>query len=96
MMELVSRNVSLKPSQRRQINAWLKRSLRLGQQVGSFVMTITIKRTGKMYEVRANVQDQAGTFTCRSRQHGVLDACRRLVHSLNTNLHNQLLQRMAA
>lgn len=96
MMELVSRNVSLKPAHRRQIMGWLKRSLHIGQQVGNFVMTMTIQRTGKRYEVRADVQDQAGTFVCRVRKHELMDACRGAVQQLNLQLHNQRLSRLAA
>ena len=96
MIQLVSGNVSLKPSQLKQLNGWLRRPQRLGQQMGSFVIKISIHRTGKMYEVRADVQDQAGTFVCRSRKHGVLDAGRAMVHKLNNELHNQRLQHMAA
>ncbi len=92
MIELVSRNVSLKPSQRRQINAWLRRPLRIGQRIGNFVMKLTIQRTGNMYVVRADVQDGAGTFTCRARQASVLDACKRVVHAAYAQLHSQRLQ----
>ena len=92
MMELVSRNVSLKPAHRRQIMGWLH----IGQQVGNFVMTMTIQRTGKRYEVRADVQDQAGTFMCRSRKNELMDACKGVVQQLNLQLHNQRLSRLAA
>ncbi len=78
MIELVSRNVSLKPAHRKQIQAWLRRSIRMGQKVGSFVLTMTIQRTGKVYEVRADVRDEAGNFTCRSRKHELMDACKGL------------------
>lgn len=95
MIELVSTNVLLKGSQKRQINAFLRRALRLGQRVGDFVLTMTIARSGRHYEVKAQVQDQAGSFTCRSRNHQVMHACREVSHQLSLQLHNQRL-RLAA
>lgn len=96
MIELVPTNVLLKGSHRRQVMAWLKRSLRLGQRVGDFALKITIHKSGSSYEVKADVHDQAGSFTCRSRAHEVLDACRDMAQSLSTQLHKQRLQRLAA
>lgn len=94
MMELVSRNVPLKPAHRRRIQGWLKRSLQMGQKVGDFVMTMTIQRTGNHYEVRADVKDLAGQFICRSRHHELMDACRDTIHKLHLQLHNQRLARL--
>lgn len=95
MVELDSRNVLLKGSQKRQIMAWLKRPLQLGQRIGDFVMKLTIQKVGRCYEVKAQVQDQAGTFMCRSRRHEVLGACREVTQQLKIRLHNQKLQRAA-
>ena len=96
MIEFVSRNVSLKPAHRKQIQSWLRRSVRMGQQVGNFVLKIAIQRTGKSYVVRADVKDEAGSFTCRSKEHELMDACREVVLKLKVQLHNQRLARVAA
>lgn len=96
MMELVSRNVSLKPAHRRQIHSWLKRSQHLGQQVGDFVMKMTIQRTGRSYVVWADVKDHAGAFMCRAKNHELMDACRLVIQKLSVQLHNQRLAKPAA
>ena len=94
-MELVSLNVPLRGVHRKQIMAWLRRPLKVGQQIGSFVLKMTIQRSGKAFEVRAQVRDEAGEFTCRSRG-DLMDACIEVTHKLNLQLHRQRLQRMAA
>lgn len=94
-MELVSLNVPLRGVHRKQIMAWLRRSLKLGQQIGHFVLKVTIQRSGKGVEVLAHVYDEVGEFTCRS--HGdLMDAFRDVTHKLNLQLHKQRLQRTAA
>ena len=68
MIRLDAGNVMLKPSHRRQLMTWLKRSLRLGQQLGDFVLSISLRRAGRGYEARATVHDTAGDFACRVRR----------------------------
>ena len=82
MIKLQSGNVLLKPSQRRQIAALLRRCVRLGKRLGDFVLNISMRRSGRMYEIRADVQDRAGAFACRARQNNWDDALRDLVRSL--------------
>ena len=53
MIKLDSGNVLLKPSQRRQLMAWLRRSLKLGERLGNFVLTISMWRSGRQFELRA-------------------------------------------
>ena len=36
---------------------WLKRVQRLGERLGDFVLTITMRRSGRNYEVKAAVHD---------------------------------------
>ena len=93
MVKLIEGNVLLKPSQRRQLMGWLKRVQRLGERMGNFVLTITMQRTGRHYQVNARVHDTAGDFDCRMRRHDWRTALRDLVHSLVTRLHDQCLQR---
>ncbi len=95
MIKLEVGNVLLKPSQRKQLMAWLKRSLHLGQRLGGFVATVTIQRIGRAYEARATVQDRVGRFACRSRKHEWRDACRELARMLADRLHQQHLQAVA-
>ena len=51
MIQLDAGNVLLKPSQRKQLLSWLRRSLRLGQRLGDFALKITLRHVGKAYEV---------------------------------------------
>ncbi|MGH7214868.1 MAG: hypothetical protein ACREIT_08900 [Tepidisphaeraceae bacterium] len=93
MIKLDAGNVQLKPSQRRQLMASLRRSLRLGQRLGDFLLTITLRRIGRMYEMRARVHDRAGDFLCRSRQSGWREAVRDLTRALSVGLHDQCVRR---
>lgn len=96
MIKLDAGNVLLKPSHRRQMMARLRRALRLGSQLGQFVLTITMHRSGKQCEVRAEVRDSAGQFACRSRRQDWRDAMRELVRELVNRLHAQRLTRLMA
>ncbi len=91
MFKLDSGNVLLKPSHRKQLMAWLKRTLRLGQRVGNFFLTITMQRIGKSYEVRVEARDAIGAMQCRTKRHDWRDAMRDLVRRLTLWLHEQQL-----
>lgn len=91
MVKLEPGNVLLKPSHRRQLMGWLKRSSRLGERLGDFDLTITIARIGNQHEAIALVHDAAGDFVCRTRQRDWRDAMRELVQRLVIQLHNQRL-----
>ena len=91
MIKLDAGNVLLKPSQRRQIASLLRRCVRLGKQLGDFVLNISIRRAGRIFELRANVNDRAGDFACRARQNNWSDALRDLARSLTARLHQQRL-----
>jgi hypothetical protein len=96
MIQLDSGNVLLKPSLRRQLMSWLRRSLRLGQRLGDFVLRITLKKVGRSYDVNATVQDKAGQFRCHTRQHDLKNAFRVLARRLSTRLHEQCMGRPVA
>lgn len=96
MIKLDPGNVLLKPSHRRQMMSWLRRALRLGSQLGQFTLTISMHRSGKQCEVRAQVRDSAGDFACRSRRQDWRDAMRELVRSIVNRLHAQRLGRALA
>ena len=96
MIKLDAGNVLLKPSHRRQLMAWLRRALRMGSRLGEFVLIITMHRSGRQCEVRAEVHDAAGDFVCRSRQHEWRDAVRELVRTLVIRLHEQQLRQTLA
>jgi hypothetical protein len=95
MIKLDAGNVLLKPSQRRQLMAWLRRCLRIGSRLRDFVLEIRMHRTGKHVEVRAAVHDQQGDIACRSRQTDWRSALRDLVRQLAPKLHGQYLQSLA-
>jgi len=96
MIKLNEGNVLLKPSQRRQLMGWLKRSSRLGKRIGDFAVTIHLQRCGNMYEVRASVHDAAGDFKCRSRRTDWRTALRELSRTVSSRLHDQCLLLAAA
>jgi hypothetical protein len=93
MIKVDAGNVLLKPSHRRQLMGWLRRAVRLGERVGDFMLTVTIKKIGRFYEVRATVHDAAGNFDCRVRKHDWRTAVRDLVWALTGRLHAQQLAR---
>ena len=93
MVRLDAGNVLLKPSQRRQLMNCLRRSLRLGQRLGNFLLTITMKRSGRQYQLQATVKDRAGEFMCRCRSTDMGNAMRDLARSVRNRLHDQCLRR---
>jgi hypothetical protein len=95
MFKLEAGNVLLKPSHRRQLMGWLRRSARLGKRLGDFDLTIKISRIGNQHEATAAVHDAAGDFTCRTRKRDWRDAVRELIHRLVSQLRLQKLQRLA-
>ncbi len=93
MIRLDSGNVLLKPSNRKQLMGWLRRAVRLGEQVGDFMLTLSMQRIGSRYELRASVHDSAGDFGCRSRQRQWQSAARDVTAALTSRLHEQHLVR---
>lgn len=89
MIQLDEGNVLLKPSHRKQLMGWLKRSLRLGQRIGDFALNITLKRIGRSYEVRTVVRDRGGDFVLRHRATDWRNALRSMVQELCHKLHDQ-------
>ena len=96
MIELDVGNVLLKPSQRRQMMARLRRCLKLGSRLGNFLMRITIWRSGRQYELRAAVRDRAGDFGCRVRRADWAEALHDLIQAVCSRLHDQCLRRQVA
>jgi ribosome-associated translation inhibitor RaiA len=96
MIKLDSGNVLLKPSHRRQVMTWLRRAVRLGQRVGKFMLTISMQRIGRSYEIRATAQDSGGVLRCRSRRHDWRDAVREMAREVERWVHGQQLERSAA
>ena len=96
MIKLDAGNVLLKPSQRRQLMAWLKRALHLGKRLGDFVLHITVRRSGRFFDVNAKVHDRAGDFRCRMRRHELNQAFREMARRVAVRLHDQMLGRRVA
>lgn len=92
MMKLDTGNVLLKPSHLRQMNAWLKRPMRLGERMGGLDLTLSLQRVGGRYEARAQVRDSAGSFDCRTRDRNLRDAVRDVTALLASRLHDQCIQ----
>ena len=89
MIKLDAGNVLLKPSHKRQLMTWLRRSLRLGSRLGDFLLHITLHRTGHAYEVQATVHDRSGDFHCRSRQGDWRGAMRELIRAISNHIHGR-------
>ena len=89
MVRLEPGNCLLKPSQRRQLLSWLKRAVSMGERVGDFLLTITVRRLGGRYVMRADVHDAAGDFALRTRGQTWRDVCRAMVRMLSARLHAQ-------
>jgi hypothetical protein len=96
MVKLDAGNVLLKPSHRRQLMSWLRRSAKLGKQLGDFDLTIRLSKSGNQHEAVAAVHDRAGDFTCRTRKRDWMDALRELILRLVARLHDQRLARAFA
>lgn len=95
MVKLEAGNVLLKPSHRRQLMGWLRRSSKIGNRLGDFDMTIKLARIGNQHEVQAAVHDSAGDFTCRARQRDWRDAVRLAIHRIVAQLRGQRFSRVA-
>jgi hypothetical protein len=95
MIKLDSGNVLLKPSHRKQLMAWLRRSLRFGQRLGDFVLSITMKRVGRAFQITAQVHDRAGDFECKAKQSDWRHAMRDLIRKLSAQLHMQHVRQLA-
>jgi hypothetical protein len=54
MIKLDAGNVLLKPSHRRQLMTALRRCMRIGERLGNFVLSITMRRCGRALELRAS------------------------------------------
>ena len=93
MIKLDAGNVLLKPSHRRQMMTALRRAMRLGERLGDFVLTLTLRRTGRQYELKAAVSDSYGSFTCRAHNNNWRDAMRDLIRTITARLHDQCLGR---
>ena len=91
MVKLEPANCLLKPSQRRQLLSWLKRAVTIGERVGNFLLTITVRRVGRAFEMAASVHDAAGDFHCRARGQTWRDVCREIVRTLAVRIHSQRL-----
>ena len=96
MIQLDVGNVLLKPSQRRQLMARLRRCQKLGSRLGNFLLRITLWRTGRQFELHAAVRDRAGDFGCRVRRADWAEALRDLIRAVSQRLHHQCLMQSAA
>jgi hypothetical protein len=96
MIQLNTENVLLKPSQRRQITAWLKRIVKFGERMGAFTLNLFIQRHGRRCEVRAEVRSQSGTFSLHNRGTDWRDAMHKMVQMLAARMHSQWVFRAAA
>jgi hypothetical protein len=96
MIQLNTENVLLKPSQRRQITAWLKRAVKYGQRLGAFTLNLTLHRSGRRCEVRAQVQCDGESFSFHHRGSDWRDAMHQMVHMLVSRLHSQWVMRSMA
>ena len=93
MIQITCGNVLLKPSVRRHLMNCLRRAGKLGERIGGFALNLCLKRSGKNFDLRADVSDRAGAFRCHTRGSDWQTAVRRIVRDLVQRLHGQLLAR---
>lgn len=96
MIKLDSGNVHLAPARRKQLMSRLRRSNRLGERLGNFLLEIRLKRSGKALDLRVAVRDSAGSFDVHTRQSTWDDACHALSRLISRRLHAQAVVRAAA
>jgi hypothetical protein len=95
MIKLDAGNVLLKPSHRKQLNAWLKRPTRLGDRLGAFDVSIQMQRSGKAVEMTAGVTTARGVRAFRAREQDWRHAAHRIIRMLTVHLHDLALQSTA-
>ena len=93
MIQITCGNVLLTPSTRRQLMACLRRANRLGERIGSFALNLCLRRSGKRFDVRADVKDRAGHFQCHARGTDFQTTVRQIVRDLVIRLHAQVVAR---
>jgi hypothetical protein len=96
MIKLDAGNVLLKPSHRRQLMTWLKRAMRLAKRLENFGLAITMQRSGRLVEIRADMSNQGKTVAFRARQHDWQDAARQIIRTLTSHLHDQMVRGLLA
>jgi hypothetical protein len=92
MIRLNAGNVLLKPSQRRQLNAWLRRPTRLTSRLGDCSVQIDLHRSGRAIEMTAGVTTQRGRTAFRARESNWRSAAHRIVRMLTVYLHDLSLR----
>jgi hypothetical protein len=91
MISLTAANVSLKPSQKKQLLSRLRRAIRLGERLGQFVLRITVKGCGRHMEVVAKGRDKGGEFQFRARQLTLADCMKTIVRTIVQRVHDSML-----
>ncbi len=94
MITIDAGNVLLKPTQKKQMLARLKRALRLGDRIGNFMIKISLRRTGKHVEVTATGQDRLGQFAFRNRGKTWMDALHAIVRDVFRTVHSHAIGRV--
>jgi ribosome-associated translation inhibitor RaiA len=89
MVQILSGNVLLKPAQKKRILAHLRRSTKLGAQVGDFKLTVSLARTGRHVEAKAKVADRKGAFEVHSRDAHWETAVEGVIRQVHTMVHAQ-------
>jgi uncharacterized protein YecT (DUF1311 family) len=86
MIRLNAGNVLLKPSQRRQLNAWLT------SRLGDCSVHIDLHRSGHAIEMIAGVTTLHGKTAFRARESDWRSAAHRIVRMLTVYLHDLTLR----
>lgn len=93
MIQITCGNVLLTPATRRHLIHGLRRANKLGSRLGGFTLSLCLRRTGRTFDVRADVADRAGPFRCHARGSDWATVVRHLIRNLTERLHRQLLAR---
>lgn len=71
----------------------LRRATKLGSRLGGFMLKLCLRRTGRTFDVRADVADRVGPFRCHARGSDWATVVRHLIRDVTERLHRQVLAR---
>lgn len=93
MITLDAGNVQLKPQHRKLLMSRLRRAAHLGQRLGNFVLTLTLRRRSRHVTISGRVHDSHGDFEVRAKSTSLADAFHEMGRMVSVRLHDQLLVR---
>jgi len=85
-------NVPVKPAQRKQLLSGLRRSVSLGKSLRGFGLSIILHHIGRVFTIRAVVNDAHGKAECHVKETHWHSGMRQLLRSLHNLIHTRRLE----